>query len=63
VLRHQLPSLDGRQLAELRLGVAAKDLKEGIERGGGVVVVLVEGRGSGFDTLGVGWRKSVQVLW
>jgi len=50
-------------LAELRLGVAAEDLKEGIERGGGVVVVLVEGRGSGFDTLGVGWRKSVQVLW
>jgi hypothetical protein len=49
-------------LAELRLGVAAEDLKEGIEGGGRVVVVLVKGRGSGFDTLGVGWKMSVEIL-
>ena len=41
--------------------MAAENLKEGIERGGGVVVVLVEGRGSGFDTLGVGWKMLVEV--
>jgi hypothetical protein len=48
-------------LAELGLGVAAENLEKSIEGGGRVVVVLVEGRGSGFDTLGVGWRMSVDV--
>ena len=54
VFGDELPSLDRGQLAELRLGVAAEDLKECIEGGRRVVVVLVQGRSSGFDTLGVG---------
>ena len=59
VLGDELPRLDRSKLAELRLGVAAEDLKESIERGGGVVVVLVEGRGGRLDTLRVGWTTSV----
>jgi hypothetical protein len=42
-------------LAELGFGVAAENLDEGVERGGRVVVVLVEGRRGRLDTLGVGW--------
>jgi hypothetical protein len=63
VLGDELPGLDGRQLAELRLGVTAKDLKEGIERGWGVVVVLVKGRRGRLDTLRVGWTTSVTARW
>lgn len=59
VLGDELPSLNGRQLAQLRLGMTAKNLKEGIERGGGVVVVLVKGRSGRLDTLRVGWTTSV----
>lgn len=55
VPRDQLSGLDGGQLAELWLWVPTKDLKEGVERGGGGVVVLVQGRCSSLDTLGIGW--------
>lgn len=59
----ELPGLNGGQLAELGLGVTAKNLKEGIERSRRAVVVLVEGRGGRLDTLRVGWKTSVNSRW
>ena len=63
VLGDELPRLDCGELTELRLGVAAENLKESIERGGRVIVVLVEGRGGRLDTLRVGWTTSVHGRW
>jgi hypothetical protein len=59
MLGHKLPGLNCCQLAQLRLGMAAEDLEERIERRWRAVVLLVEGGRGRLDTLSVGWGMSV----
>jgi hypothetical protein len=54
VLDSKLPGLNGSQLTEVGPGVSAKDLQEGIKRGGRTVVVLVQRSRGILDNLGVG---------
>jgi hypothetical protein len=58
VLDSELPGLNGSQLTEVGPGVSAKDLQEGIKRGGRTVVVLVQSSRGILHNLGVGWAVS-----
>lgn len=52
---NELAGLDGGELTQLRLRVAAYDLEQRIERRGRGIVLLVERCGGRLDTLRVGW--------
>ena len=56
VLDNELAGLDGGELLQALVGVAAENLEQGIERCGRVVVVLVQSRRGVLDNVGVSCR-------
>jgi len=55
VLDNKLAGLDSGELLQTLIRVPAEDLKEGIEGGRRVVVVLVQGSRGIFDNVSVSW--------
>ena len=56
MLDNELAGLDGGELLQALVGVAAENLEQGIERCGRVVVVLVQSSRGILDDVGVSYR-------
>lgn len=62
MLDNQLAGLDSGELLQALVRMPAKNLQEGIERSGRVVVVLVQSSRGVLDNIGVSWTMLVATL-